>query len=55
MLHIIRTSTLIGQSIIAYLQQKGFPEVNVSVFVWDCCLTPVVDRIALCPGQEYEV
>jgi coatomer protein complex subunit alpha (xenin) len=27
MLHIIRTSTLIGQSIIAYLQQKGFPEV----------------------------
>jgi len=27
MLHIIRTSTLLGQSIIAYLQQKGFPEV----------------------------
>lgn len=27
MLHIIRTSTLVGQSIIAYLQQKGFPEV----------------------------
>ena len=39
MLHIIRTSTLIGQSIIAYLQQKGFPEVNVHVFVQDCCLT----------------
>ena len=30
MLHIIRTSTLLGQSIIAYLQQKGFPE------VWRC-------------------
>jgi coatomer protein complex subunit alpha (xenin) len=28
MLHIIRTSTLLGQSIIAYLQQKGFPEVS---------------------------
>ncbi|KAG1837468.1 coatomer WD associated region-domain-containing protein, partial [Suillus tomentosus] len=27
MLHIIRTSTLLGQSIIAYLQQKGFLEV----------------------------
>lgn len=28
MLHIIKTSNLVGQSIIAYLQQKGFPEVN---------------------------
>jgi coatomer protein complex subunit alpha (xenin) len=27
MLHIIRTSNLLGQSIIAYLQQKGFPEI----------------------------
>ena len=27
MLYIIRTSTLLGQSIIAYLQKKGFPEV----------------------------
>jgi coatomer protein complex subunit alpha (xenin) len=26
----IRTSTLVGQSIIAYLQQKGFPEVSDS-------------------------
>jgi coatomer protein complex subunit alpha (xenin) len=26
-LHIIRTSNLVGQSIIAYLQKKGFPEV----------------------------
>jgi len=28
MLYIIRTSTLLGQSIISYLQQKGFPEVR---------------------------
>lgn len=27
MLHIIRTANLVGQSIIAYLQQKGFPEI----------------------------
>ncbi|KAL5481033.1 hypothetical protein ACEPAI_9974 [Sanghuangporus weigelae] len=27
MLHIIKTSNLVGQSIIAYLQQKGFPEI----------------------------
>jgi coatomer protein complex subunit alpha (xenin) len=29
MLHIIRTSTLLGQSIIAYLRQKGCSEVSV--------------------------
>ncbi|KAF9236643.1 coatomer WD associated region-domain-containing protein [Melanogaster broomeanus] len=34
MLHIIRTSTLIGQSVIAYLQQKGFPEIALH-FVQD--------------------
>ncbi|KAI6116323.1 coatomer WD associated region-domain-containing protein [Pisolithus sp. B1] len=33
-LHLIRTSTLIGQSIIAYLQQKGFPEIALH-FVQD--------------------
>ena len=27
-LYLIRTSSLLGQSIIAYLQQKGFPEVR---------------------------
>lgn len=27
-LHIIRTSNLVGQGIIAYLQKKGFPEVG---------------------------
>ena len=31
MLYIIKTSTLLGQSIIAYLQQKGFPEVSSSL------------------------
>ena len=31
-LHIIRTSNLVGQSIIAYLQKKGFPEVHYSSF-----------------------
>ncbi|EPS97096.1 hypothetical protein FOMPIDRAFT_102011 [Fomitopsis schrenkii] len=34
MLHIIRTSNLLGQSIIAYLQQKGFPEIALH-FVQD--------------------
>lgn len=33
MLHIIKTSNLVGQSIIAYLQQKGFPEVRVTYAV----------------------
>jgi coatomer protein complex subunit alpha (xenin) len=28
-LHIIRTSNLVGQSIIAYLQKKGYPEVCI--------------------------
>ncbi|KAH9478659.1 Coatomer subunit alpha [Psilocybe cubensis] len=30
MLYIIKTSTLLGQSIISYLQQKGFPEANTN-------------------------
>ncbi|KAF5329996.1 hypothetical protein D9611_010428 [Ephemerocybe angulata] len=34
MLYIIRTSTLLGQSIIAYLQKKGFPEIALH-FVQD--------------------
>ncbi|KAK0449697.1 coatomer WD associated region-domain-containing protein [Desarmillaria tabescens] len=34
MLYIIKTSTLIGQSIIGYLQQKGFPEIALH-FVQD--------------------
>lgn len=34
MLYIIRTSNLLGQSIIAYLQQKGFPEVGSHCLVY---------------------
>jgi coatomer protein complex subunit alpha (xenin) len=34
MLHIIRTSSLVGQSIIAYLQKKGYPEIALQ-FVQD--------------------
>jgi coatomer protein complex subunit alpha (xenin) len=30
-LHIIRTSNLVGQSIIAYLQKKGYPEVGSKI------------------------
>lgn len=33
-LHIIRTSNLVGQSIIAYLQKKGYPEIALH-FVQD--------------------
>lgn len=28
-LHMVRTSKLVGQSIIAYLQKKGYPEVQI--------------------------
>lgn len=34
MLHLIRTSSLVGQSIIAYLQKKGYPEIALQ-FVQD--------------------
>jgi len=34
MLHMIRTSSLVGQSIIAYLQKKGYPEIALQ-FVQD--------------------
>jgi coatomer protein complex subunit alpha (xenin) len=34
MLHIIKTSSLVGQSIIAYLQKKGYPEIALQ-FVQD--------------------
>lgn len=58
-LHIIKTSNLVGQSIIAYLQKKGFPEVRL------LSLTPLpllsrrtnfrlslADRSPLRPGQD---
>ena len=35
-LRIIQTSNLVGQSIIAYLQKKGFPEVCIrQLGLWD--------------------
>lgn len=34
MLHIIKTSSLVGQSIISYLQKKGYPEISLQ-FVQD--------------------
>lgn len=34
MLHLIKTSSLVGQSIIAYLQKKGYPEIALQ-FVQD--------------------
>lgn len=41
MLYIIKFSALLGQSIIAYLQQKGFPEVSFAYFshffLWILC------------------
>ncbi len=50
MLYIIRTSNLLGQSIIAYLQQKGFPEVRLAVIdtcdAWRSCRC-TIDRVAL--------
>jgi coatomer subunit alpha len=33
MLHIIKTSNLVGQSIVSYLQQKAFPEVSTNFTV----------------------
>jgi len=55
-LRIIQTSNLVGQSIIAYLQKKGFPEVrrlrgsrSISGIGF---LTRIADCIALCTRQE---
>ena len=47
MLHIIKTSNLVGQSIIAYLQQKGFPEVcNVNQCQTSTTHKSPLDRLA---------
>lgn len=42
-LQIIKTSNLVGQSIIAYLQKKGFPEVRTAspMSEWESVLTRV--------------
>lgn len=54
MLYIIRTSNLLGQSIIAYLQQKGFPEVRRLIFCQESLgAHNPVDCTALRTGQEH--
>ena len=60
MLYIIKTSTLLGQSIIAYLQQKGFPEVCFHSVIIALLAVLIIefgnlDRIALRTGYEHEV
>lgn len=50
-LHIIRTSNLVGQGIIAYLQKKGFPEVLVPMKLMQFC-SNVLLQIALHFVQE---
>lgn len=52
-LHIIRNSNLVGQSIIAYLQKKGYPEVRLRE---EGCIGvlmhSLLDCSALCPRAE---
>ena len=52
-LYLIRTSSLLGQSIIAYLQQKGFPEVRAL----DVLMVPppnnLIDRASFRRRQEH--
>ena len=43
MLYIIKTSTLLGQSIIAYLQQKGFPEVGFHSVIIALLVVLIID------------
>lgn len=50
-LRIIQTSNLVGQSIIAYLQKKGFPEVRLHFrFGTNQLIRGITDCAALCPG-----
>jgi coatomer protein complex subunit alpha (xenin) len=46
MVRIIKTSNLVGQSIIGYLQKKGYPEVTSSVIFANS------DCIAICSGAS---
>jgi hypothetical protein len=54
-LHIIRTSNLVGQSIIAYLQKKGFPEVPppCQPAAWPALMFARTDRSSLRTGQNH--
>ena len=52
-LYLIRTSNLLGQSIIAYLQQKGFPEVRNTKVLMVRPPNNSIDRASLRRRQEY--
>lgn len=54
-LRIIQTSNLVGQSIIAYLQKKGFPEVSSGAVLPITNTEQCVDCSSFCARQEHEV
>jgi coatomer protein complex subunit alpha (xenin) len=54
-LRIIQTSNLVGQSIIGYLQKKGFPEVSSGAVLAITNIEQCVDCSSFCAGQEHEV
>lgn len=54
-LRIIQTSNLVGQSIIAYLQKKGFPEVSSGAVLPITNAERFVDCSSFCARQEHEV
>jgi hypothetical protein len=55
-LRIVRTSNLVGQSIISYLQQKSFPEVKQPYIVYSARhLYEHLDRPTLRPGEGHKI
>ena len=52
-LYLIRTSNLLGQSIIAYLQQKGFPEVCATIVLIIRPPNNPIDRASFRRRQEH--
>jgi coatomer protein complex subunit alpha (xenin) len=55
-LHLIKTSNLVGQSIISYLQKKGYPEVIIFELASRATLTlTVAGRAPLRTGQKYQI
>lgn len=55
-LHIIRNSNLVGQSIIAYFQKKGYPEVSDKRAVQKARTDHfAVDCFAFCAGRKNQV
>lgn len=58
MLQIIKNSNLVGQSIISYLQKKGYPEVSFKIYL--SCREPKknqfsIDCPAICSGSPNKV